>query len=158
MILRFFLDIVYISNSFYILVTTISLFGYIKICFSFILLIAIWIVSSFGLSCCMTYDCLYLNVYGNMISFHFDKYASDKYGTCMLDFTRNCQRDCRIFHSHQQFMSFSYSFQHVISSVFLILAILESVQWFYCDVYFLLGMIMLYVFLCALYIFFYLLL
>ena len=76
----------------------------------------------------------------------------------MFDFTRNCQHDCMIFHSHQQFMSFSYSFQHVISSVFLILAILESVQGFYCNVYFLLGMIMLYVFLCALYIFFYLLL
>lgn len=130
----------------------------LKSCFSFILLMAIWIVSSFWLSCFMTYDCLCVNFYGNMLSFHFDKYASDKYGTCMFDFTRNCQHDCMIFHSHQQFMSFSCSFQHVVSSVFLILTITESVQWFYCDVYFLLGMIMLYVFLCALYIFFYLLL
>ena len=72
-ILRFFLDIVYISNSFYILAHTISLYGYIKICFSFILLMAIWIVSSFCLSCCMTYDCFCANFYGNMLSFHFDK-------------------------------------------------------------------------------------
>lgn len=157
-ILRFFLDIVYISNSFYILATTISLYRYFKKLFLFYPLDGHF--DCFSFLAVMLYDlwlfvCEFLWEHA-FIS--FDKYAEVNMVHACFDFTRNCQHDCMIFHSHQQFMSFSCSFQHVVSSVFLILTIMESVQWFYCDVYFLLRMIMLYVFLCALYIFFYLLL
>lgn len=73
------------------LLSRISLYWYIKIRFSIILLMALWDVSSFWLLCSMICDHLCASFYGNIFSLLSDKYGSDKYDTCTFDFTRNCQ-------------------------------------------------------------------
>lgn len=128
------------------LLSRISLYWYIKIRFSIILLMALWDVSSFWLLCSMICDHLCASFYGNIFSLLSDKYGSDKYDTCTFDFTRNCQLWLCDFTFPPVIYEFQLFFPTCDIVHLLIFAILESVQWFYCDVYFLLVMITLYLF------------
>lgn len=118
-----------------LLLDRILLYGFAAVCLSVHLLRDRWFISRFDYDKHSSYE--YLCVSVHMWTYVFLSMPRCKnagsWGWCNFNFLWNCQTvfqcGCAIWHSHQQEMWVlvtQYSWQHLMLSVFLILAILMS--------------------------------